>query len=128
MHRVLVVEDDLPIANMYRFKLEQNGFDVRHSGDGADGLVKARQFIPHLILLDLKMPVMNGDDMLEKLRAAPWGSAIRIIVLTNISKDEAPLKLRFLNVDRYIVKAHYTPTQVLELVRELLNPLRPQSL
>jgi hypothetical protein len=59
--------------------------------------------------------------MLEKLRATDWGSSIRVIILTNLSKDEAPHKLRFLNVDRYIVKAHFTPAQVLSTINEVLG-------
>jgi DNA-binding response OmpR family regulator len=78
-------------------------------------------FQPDLILLDVRMPYMNGDEMLEHVRSTEWGSRPRVIILTNISKDEAPMKLRFLNVDRYIVKAHYTPQQVVDVVREVLD-------
>ncbi len=67
------------------------------------------------------MPVMNGDEMLEKLRQTDWGSKIRVIILTNISRDEAPKNLGLLNVDRYIVKAHHTPQQVLDIINEILN-------
>jgi hypothetical protein len=63
---------------------------------------------------------MAGDEMLEKLRQTDWGASIRVIVLTNISRDEAPRSLGLLNVDRYIVKAHHTPQQVLEIVNEVL--------
>jgi CheY-like chemotaxis protein len=71
------------------------------------------------------MPEMNGDEMLTRLREREWGGNIRVIVLTNISKDEAPATLRFLNVDRYVVKAHHTPAQVLEIVREVLDMNTP---
>lgn len=64
---------------------------------------------------------MNGDEMLEKLRQTDWGSKIRVIILTNISRDEAPKNLGLLNVDRYIVKAHHTPQQVLDIINEILN-------
>jgi DNA-binding NarL/FixJ family response regulator len=67
------------------------------------------------------MPVMPGDEMLEKMRRTDWGSTIRVIVLTNISRDEAPRSLSLLNVDRYIVKAHHTPAQVLDIINEILN-------
>jgi len=63
---------------------------------------------------------MPGDEMLEKLRATPWGSGVRVIILTNISKNEAPQKLRFLNVDRYVVKAHHTPAQIVSIVQDVL--------
>jgi hypothetical protein len=55
------------------------------------------------------------------LRATDWGSSIRVLILTNISKDEAPQALRFLRVDRYIVKAHHTPSQVIGIVHEVLG-------
>lgn len=67
------------------------------------------------------MPVLSGDEMLAKLRAAEWGSPIKVMMLTNLSRDEAPSTLRYLNVDRYVVKAHHTPAQVVDIVREVLH-------
>jgi DNA-binding NarL/FixJ family response regulator len=84
------------------------------------GLAEAEAFTPDLILLDLRMPIMSGDTMLEQLRSKDWGADMRVIILTNISKDEAPRSLGFLGVDRYVVKAHHTPSQVVEIVREVL--------
>ena len=118
--KILIVEDEVAIAHMYQFKLEQSGYEVACAYNGAEGLELAEQIKPDLILLDLRMPIMSGDDMLEKLRTTDWGAGIRVIILTNISKDEAPSKLRFLNVDRYVVKAHHTPTQVVQIVHEIL--------
>ena len=118
---ITVVEDDLPIAQMYQFKLEASGFKASVAHNGEEGLKIVKEAQPDLILLDLMMPVMTGDEMLEKLRQTDWGSGIRVIILTNVSKNEAPHSLRFLNVDRYIVKAHHTPQQVIDIVREVLN-------
>jgi len=118
--KALIVEDELSIRTMYQTKLELEGFAVETAADGADGLAKARSFLPHVILLDLRMPSMNGDEMLQRLRAEEWGADIRVVILTNISRDEAPHALRFLSVDRYIVKAHTTPSQVVEIVEEVL--------
>ena len=119
--RILIVEDEYVIAQMYRFKLENQGYLVKVANNGEDGLLQFESFLPDLILLDLRMPVKSGDEMLEELRSTKTGSDVKVVVLTNISKDEAPAKLRFLNVDRYIVKAHYTPKQVLEIVEEVLG-------
>ena len=118
--KVVVVEDDLPICEMYEFKLKKAGYDVKVAHNGADGENLIKLFQPELILLDLKMPIMTGDEMLERVRATEWGAKLRVIVLTNISRDEAPHKLRFLNVDRYIVKAHHTPQQIIDIVKELI--------
>ena len=122
MPKILIVEDEVAIAHMYQFKLQQSGYDVECAYDGSEGLALAEKIKPDLILLDLRMPVMTGEDMLEKLRATDWGASIRVIILTNISKDEAPSKLRFLNVDRYVVKAHHTPLQITQITHEILIP------
>lgn len=118
---IAIVEDDAPIAQMYKFKLEAAGFKTAVAGNGQQGLEVVEKTKPDLILLDLRMPVMTGDEMLEKLRQTEWSAPIRVIILTNISRSEAPQSLGLLNVDRYIVKAHHTPQQVLDIIREVLN-------
>lgn len=118
--KILIVEDEAAIRQMYEFKLKLEGYEVATAGDGAKGLEVAEEFQPDLILLDLRMPIMSGGEMLEKLRASKWGASIKVVVLTNISKSEAPPSLRFLDIDRYIVKAHTTPAQVLNIVDEVL--------
>ncbi len=119
--KILVVEDDEPIRNLYAMKLQQEGYQTFTAENGSVGLKMAQQQIPDMILLDLRMPVMPGDEMLARLRSTDWGSSIRVIILTNISKSEAPHSLRFLHVDRYIVKVHHTPSQVVAMVREILG-------
>ena len=119
--KIAVIEDDTPIRELYRAKLSLEGYDVKTAANGLEGLELTRDFKPHLILLDIRMPQMNGDEMLVKLREHEWGADIRVVILTNLSKDEAPSVLRFLSVDRYIVKAHHTPQQIVDIVREILN-------
>lgn len=119
--KIAVIEDDLNIQNMYKFKLELSGFSVAVASNGQEGFKVVEKFRPDLIMLDLKMPVMSGEEMLALLRENSWSHDIRVIVLTNISKSEAPQSLRFLNVDRYIVKAHSTPAQIIEVVRDILR-------
>lgn len=119
--KVVVIEDDHDLQYLYQLKLENEGFLVKVAGNGEIGLQVAESFRPDIILLDLMMPIMGGAEMLAKLRATDWGSSIRVLILTNISKDEAPQALRFLRVDRYIVKAHHTPSQVIGIVHEVLG-------
>lgn len=119
--RAVVVEDDPDIQYIYKLKLEREGFDVAVASNGEEGLGVIEQFNPSVVLLDLMMPVMSGSEMLAEMRAESWGSDARVIILTNISKDEAPQSLRFLHVDRYIVKAHHTPAQVVSIVHEVLG-------
>lgn len=120
-YNVLIVEDDEPIRNLYTMKLEQSGFAIISAVNGLEGFRIAEAELPDLILLDLRMPVMDGDEMLAKLRSTDWGSSMRVIILTNISKAEAPHALRFLNVDRYVTKVHHTPAQISDMVCEVLR-------
>lgn len=120
-YSVLIVEDDESLRKMYEFKFIREGYDIITAKNGFEGFEKAEKFRPHLILLDLRMPIMSGDELLEKIRSLPWGNDIKVIVLTNISRREAPMSLSFLNVSRYVVKAHTTPSQVLEIVEEVLR-------
>jgi hypothetical protein len=64
---------------------------------------------------------MDGEEMLQKLRASEWGGTIRVAVLTNLSRNEVPANLQFLNVERYIVKAHHTPSQIVDIVSEIIG-------
>ena len=86
-YKVLIVEDDAPIRTMYELKLKKTGFTVQSANDGDTGLKKAKDFKPDIVLLDLRLPTMNGDAMLEKLRQTDWGADMRVVILTNISKD-----------------------------------------
>lgn len=119
--RAVVVEDDHDIQYLYKLKLEREGFDVAVASNGQQGLEVIKNNRPDIVLLDLMMPIMSGAEMLAQMRAETWGSDARVIILTNISKDEAPQALRFLHVDRYIVKAHHTPAQVVNIVHEVLG-------
>lgn len=121
MPKVLIVEDDDSLRSMYAFKFNAEKFEVRTAAHGGEGLKAAEEFMPDIILLDLKMPVMGGSEMLTLLRDTEWGADIKVIILTNISKSEAPIHIRYLNVERYVVKAYYTTSQIVEIVREVLK-------
>lgn len=121
MFKIALVEDDHTLSSMYKFKLSSHGYAVECAYDGLEGLELVENITPDLVLLDLRMPRMTGDEMLAKMRATEWGSQPRVIILTNISRDEAPSALRFLNVDRYLVKAHHTPAQIVDVVHEVLH-------
>lgn len=120
-HKIAIVEDDLPIQQMYKLKLSSLGYDVQTADNGRLGLELCEEFMPDIILLDIRMPEMSGDEMLKRLRETEWGAGMRVIILTNISKSEAPHSLRLLGVDRYITKAHHTPSQITEIIKEVLN-------
>ncbi len=122
---ILIVEDDEPIRQMYAAKLRLHHYNVLTAENGAVGLELFEQHHPDLILLDIMMPRMSGDEMLQRLREKEYEDnkteLTKVIVLTNISRDEAPPSLRFLKVEQFIVKAQYTPSQVLSIIQEILE-------
>ena len=118
--KVAIVEDDQAISQMYRIKFEAEGFEVETAANGKLGLELTDKMRPDIILLDLMMPEMTGDVMLEKLRKTDWGKDIRVIVLTNMGEQEAPPSIRQLGVKRFILKAEMTPRQVAEMVKKEL--------
>jgi DNA-binding response OmpR family regulator len=117
MQKIAIIEDDQAISQMYRIKFETEGFQVETAGNGKLGLELAEKMRPDIILLDLMMPEMNGDEMLEKLRATDWGKGIKVIILTNMGEQEAPESVKHHNVRRFIVKAEMTPRQVADMVK-----------
>ena len=118
--KIAIIEDDQAISQMYRFKFEAEGFDAQTAENGKLGLELAQSMKPDIILLDLMMPEMNGDEVLEKLRASDWGKDIKVIILTNMGEQEMPPKVKELDVSGIILKANMTPRQVADLVKKTL--------
>jgi two-component system response regulator ResD len=118
--KVAIIEDDQAISQMYRLKFEAEGYKVETAENGQLGLELAEKMQPNIILLDLMMPVMSGEEMLAKLRATDWGKDIKVIILTNRGEQEIPDEVKKLNVLAVILKADMTPRQVHELVKAKL--------
>jgi DNA-binding response OmpR family regulator len=127
MAKVAVIEDDLPIQQMYLMKLRSAGFEVAGAEDGAKGLKLIKKFRPDLVLLDLLMPAMTGQQMLKEMREQDWGKDILVIILTNLSQSEVPMDLRLLRVEKYVLKVQYTPKQVVDIVTETLKRYRKHT-
>lgn len=119
--KIAIVEDDQVIAQMYRMKFESEGFEVQIAENGKLGVELAEQMKPDMVLLDLKMPEMSGEEALKKMRESAWGKNIPVIILTNLGEEEAPKSLQTLGVHSYIVKAELTPRQVTERVKQALG-------
>ena len=121
MTKIAIIEDDQAIAQMYRIKFEAEGYEVETADNGVLGLALIEKKLPDIVLLDLMMPEMNGDEVLKQMRASSWGKHIKVIILTNIGKQEAPKVVQNLEVSAFIVKADMTPRQVAEIVKRTLN-------
>lgn len=117
---IAIIEDDISLADMYKIKLESAGYECAVAYDGQAGLEMIIKATPDLILLDLMLPQLTGGEVLAKYRKTPNGKDTKVIVLTNISEYEAPDGLYELGILRYMVKANYTPSQVVVVVQEAL--------
>ena len=120
MAKIAIIEDDQAISQMYRIKFEAEGYTVETAENGRVGLELLENMLPDIVLLDIMMPEMNGDALLDKLRRTNWGRDMRVIILTNMGEQEAPKRLKELGVSAFIVKAEMTPSQVAELVKDKL--------
>lgn len=118
--KIAIIEDDAVISQMYRMKFEAEGYDVQMAGNGKIGVELVEKMRPDIILLDLRMPEMDGAAALKAIRSHEWGKDIPVLVLTNVGEEEAPHELRELGILGYIVKADLTPRQVTERVKEAL--------
>lgn len=118
--KIAIIEDDQAISQMYRIKFEGEGYEVETAENGKIGLELAESMKPDIILLDLMMPEMNGDEMLAKLRKTTWGKTITVVILTNMGEQEIPEGVKSLGVAAVILKADMTPRQVAELVKKQL--------
>ena len=121
MTKIAIIEDDSVISQMYRMKFEADGFDVQVANNGKDGIDLVREFQPDIVLLDISMPVMNGDVALKSIRKEEWGKTVPVLVLTNLGEEEAPKDIRSLGIESYIVKADLTPRQVVARVKQALG-------
>lgn len=121
MTKIAIIEDDAVISQMYRMKFEAEGYEVQMAGNGRIGVELVEKMRPDIILLDLRMPEMDGAEALIQIRKHDWGKDIPVLILTNVGEEEAPKELEHLNVLSYIVKADLTPRQVTEKVKEALG-------
>ena len=121
MPKIAIIEDDQAISQMYRFKFEANGYQVEVAENGKDGFDLTKEFKPDIILLDLMMPIMTGEEMLKKLRESSFGKDIKVIILTNMGEQEVPESVKTMHVADIILKADMTPRQVEEIVKKHLE-------
>ncbi|MDQ5972242.1 MAG: hypothetical protein QG553_401 [Patescibacteria group bacterium] len=119
--KIAIIEDDQAISQMYRIKFEAEGYEVETAENGKIGLELAESMKPDIILLDLMMPEMNGDEMLAKMRKTTWGKSIKVVILTNMGEQEIPEAVKQMGVVAVILKADMTPRQVAELVKKQLS-------
>ncbi len=121
MKNIAIIEDDQLIAQMYRMKLESEGYNVNVAVNGMTGIEMVENTKPDLILLDLTLPDIEGDVVLDGIRHIDTALATPVVILTNLDDADAPKQLAKWDIDDYIVKANSTPRQVVSRVAEILK-------
>ena len=119
--KVLLIEDDQFLAKMYTTKLNMEDIAVHLAPDGQEGINLAKAEKPDIILLDIILPKMDGWQVLEALKADAKTKSIPVLLLTNLGQQEDIEKGLKLGADEYLIKAHFTPSEVLDKIKSILN-------
>ena len=119
--KILLVEDEEMLANMYQVKFQNDGFHLIKAGNGEEGLALADKEKPDMILLDVIMPKMDGFTVLKRLKENPNTKNIPVLLLTNLGQDEDIKKGNELGAVGYLVKANITPSEVVAKVKETMK-------
>ena len=119
--KILIVEDDKFLRELIAKKLSEEGFIVEEASDGEEGIRKIKEGRPDLILLDLILPSIDGFEVLEKIKEDLETKPIPVIVLSNLGQKEDIERGLKLGAFDYLVKAHFTPGEVIEKVRNALR-------
>ncbi len=118
--KILIIEDDHFISEMYARTLKKNGYIVEESTNGPDGFEKAKQGGWSFILLDIMLPDKTGVEILQELRAEGEDrDTTRIIIMTNFEQDDATRQSMEKLADGYLIKAEITPRRMLEIIQEM---------
>lgn len=119
--RILLVEDDDALANVYLTRLQAEGFDVRRVANGEDALVSALEYHPDLVLLDVMMPKVSGFEVLDIIRNTPETANLKVVMLTALSQEADKKRAESLGVDDYLVKSQVVIADVIDRIKHHLN-------
>jgi len=119
--KILVVDDDPFILDIYVMEFKEQGFQIETATDGKTALEKIEIVKPDIVLLDVVMPKMDGFDVIKKIKENKTPRTFKILFLTNFGQKEDVERGMELGADGYIIKAHFTPSEVAAKVKELLE-------
>lgn len=124
MAKIMLVEDDAILVEMYQAKFELEGHDVQVANNGEECLELLDSYTPELILLDILMPKINGFHVLKEIKKRPNLRQIPVILLTNLGEAEVDMNRELasaLGVSDYLIKSHHTPDEVVEKAVKVLG-------
>jgi CheY-like chemotaxis protein len=127
MPKVLLVEDDNNLREIFQMRLQAEGYATTTAADGEEGLVAAMKEKPDLIIADVMMPKLSGFEMIESLRAAPETTDIKVIMMTALGQAEDQARGEKLGVVKYLVKSQVTLEDFARVVKEALGPGDPNA-
>lgn len=127
MSKVMVVEDDAALREIYSILITAEGYEVVSAGDGEEALAVAVREKPDLILSDVMMPKISGFDMLDILRNTPETANIKVIMMTALSADDQRARGERLGCDRYLVKSQVGIEDVVNAIHEVLGDKQPSA-
>lgn len=120
--KIVIVEDNYALADIYKIRLELIGYKCFVTYDGQTALETIEREKPDLVLLDMMVPKVAGDEILRRMRASEWGKDIRVFVISNLNEVDAPAGLRDLGIEGYVVKANMSNDELDKLVDNILKP------
>lgn len=120
--KIVIVEDNASLADIYKTRLELLGYSCFTAYDGIVALNTIQKELPDLVLLDLMVPKIAGDQILSRMRASDWGHNIPVYIISNLNEADAPAGLRDLGIEGYAVKANLSNDQLDQLVDSILKP------
>ncbi len=120
MKKILLIEDDPLILEIYASKLKKSGFNVDFATDGEIAYEKFLKDDYDVILLDIVLPRITGFELLEKMRKQEKSKNVKVVVLSNLGQEADIKRAQKMNVEKYLIKAHYTPSEVVEKIKKVL--------
>ena len=121
MKKILIIEDDKFLRELIAQKLLKENYDISEAVDGEEGLKKITEERPDLILLDLILPGIDGFEVLAKMKEDSALNQIPVIILSNLGQKEDVEKGLKLGAADYLIKAHFTPVEIVEKIRTILK-------
>ncbi len=121
MKQILLIEDDPFLIDIYTTKFKESGFSVETAADGEAAIRKAKEKKPDLMILDIVLPQIDGWEVLKRIKSNPEFKDLKVIILSNLGQKEEVKKGINLGATKYLIKAHYTPSQVVEEIKQVLE-------
>lgn len=119
--KVLIIEDDSYISDMYKIKFESENFETIVAEDGINGIKEIEKQKPDIVLLDIVMPKVDGFSVLKMIKKNEDSKDIPVVLLTNLGQKDNVERGFELGATSYIIKAHFTPSEVVKKVKEILE-------